>query len=158
MTWMTSLDMRVARGQLHQFRRCGPFGIGPPSYIPNGVAEYKSMVRIRDITDGTSKTYLLGEKSLNPDSYYDSEGPADDQCPYIGHDWDIARYTALDMPPIPDSPAFTDYRRFGSAHLSGYNKAMCDGSVRTIRYSIDPEVHRRLGRRNDGLTIDAKKW
>jgi prepilin-type processing-associated H-X9-DG protein len=161
MTWMVSLDMRVAKSDYCINSGDADLPGTPwvsPSYIPNGVAECKYIVRIRDITDGTSNTYLLGEKLLNPDSYYDSEDPADDQCAYIGHDWDIARYTALDMPPMLDSPAYSDYRRFGAAHLSGCNMAFCDGSVRTIRYSIQPEIHRRLGRRNDGLPIDGKQF
>ena len=35
---------------------------------------------------------------------------------------------------------------------------MCDGSVRTISYSIDGEIYRRLGNRKDGLTIDEKAF
>ena len=32
------------------------------------------------------------------------------------------------------------------------NMAMCDGSVQTLSYDIDPTAHRNLAVRNDGET------
>ena len=37
--------------------------------------------------------------------------------------------------------------RFGSAHPSGFNMMMCDGSVHHIKYTINPDVFRQGGNR-----------
>ena len=55
-------------------------------------------------------------------------------------------------------PGFDARLRFGSPHANGCNFAFCDGSVHTISYQIDPEVHRRLGNRRDGLPIDGSRY
>ena len=44
--------------------------------------------------------------------------------------------------------------RFGSAHTSGWNAALCDGSVRTMPYDIDWRIHRDLGNREDGGAVE----
>jgi len=43
----------------------------------------------------------------------------------------------------------------GCPHSSGCNFALCDGSVRSIHYSINPQIHRLLGNRADGRPIGA---
>jgi hypothetical protein len=45
--------------------------------------------------------------------------------------------------------------QYGSAHAAGAQFVLCDGGVKLIRYTVDPEVFRRLSSRNDGLPIDA---
>ncbi len=51
-----------------------------------------------------------------------------------------------------------DIEGWGSAHATGVNMALCDGSVRVISYSMDPETIRRLSDMADGLKIDGKNY
>jgi prepilin-type N-terminal cleavage/methylation domain-containing protein len=126
----------------------------------NGVFFRHGVCRLAAITDGTSNTYLAGEKSVEPDYYETGQDWGDDQCWSIGYDYDTVRWTNPTAPDAPaqDMPGVMKYQAFGSAHSVGFHTAMCDGSVRMMNYSINPDVHRRLGNRHDGLPIDGKQW
>ncbi|MBU4398822.1 MAG: DUF1559 domain-containing protein, partial [Planctomycetes bacterium] len=125
----------------------------------NGISAQRSKVKMAEITDGTSYTYLVGEKSLCPDSYFDGSDGGDNNAALGGDDFDLNRWTMIGMfPPGIDTPGLHATGSFGSAHPSGFNMALCDGSVQKMNYSIDPETHYRLGNRKDGLTIDGKKF
>ena len=47
---------------------------------------------------------------------------------------------------------------FGSAHAGAFNMAFCDGSVRSISYSIDGAVHSHLANRKNDQPIDGGKF
>ncbi len=149
-------EVENANGQMTQ-KAADVFGY--IAKVSNGVVYTGSLIKIADITDGASNTYLLGEKSLCPDAYATGLDNSDNECALIGDNPDITRntnesYGAL----LPDTPGYYEDNIFGSAHLNGFQMALCDGSVRLMNYSIDPETHRRLGNRKDGLTIDAKAF
>ncbi|MCA9100303.1 MAG: DUF1559 domain-containing protein [Planctomycetales bacterium] len=42
----------------------------------------------------------------------------------------------------------------GSAHAAAFNTVFCDGSVHSLAYSLDGQMHWRLGVRNDGLPVE----
>jgi prepilin-type processing-associated H-X9-DG protein len=58
---------------------------------------------------------------------------------------------------MQDRPGYANPYRYGSAHAGGCNMAFCDGSVHRISYAIAPELHRRLGNRNDGCVVDMSQ-
>jgi len=117
-----------------------------------GICFQRSELRLSQITDGLSNTYLIGEKYVTRGGYDTANDLGHDQSLYSGVDWDINRWV-LD-PPLPDSD-FSDTRTFGSAHAGVCHMALCDGSVRSVGYAIDAETHRRLGNRRDGLPVEA---
>src|SRR6218665_1178388 len=93
----------------------------------NGLIYAMSTVRIKQITDGLSKTYLLGERHI-PFNRYDGNGAADDDQGWgIGWDRDVNR-TTNKAPNFDQNDDGIDSTFFGSAHLGVFHMGMCDGS------------------------------
>jgi prepilin-type N-terminal cleavage/methylation domain-containing protein/prepilin-type processing-associated H-X9-DG protein len=131
----------------------------PDSSWCDGVFCFAKLVQLAEIRDGTSNTYLIGEKYLDPDHYIDSTEPTDNNSVYAGQDWDYHRWSITG--PTPDTPGNSGndvLYSFGSAHPGTFNIAFCDGSVHAISYSIDPTIHSYLCGRKDGNVIDASKF
>ena len=124
--------------------------------VANGIVYTLSTVSQIDVSDGTSNTYMVGEKYLNPDFYFNGRDLGDNENMYIGDNADISRWTF--RTPMQDQPGLTTDRVFGSAHTGGFNMVFCDGRTRAIGYTIDREIHARLGNRKDGLVIDQGKF
>ena len=125
--------------------------------LATGVSFIRSQVTAKMITDGTSKTYLLGEKYLDPDYYENGQSCGDNQSWDKGYDFDTHRWSSAanyQYVPMQDTPGiyYAD-KNFGSAHSGAFQMAFCDGSVHAISYEIDPQIHQCLGMRADGLVL-----
>jgi prepilin-type N-terminal cleavage/methylation domain-containing protein/prepilin-type processing-associated H-X9-DG protein len=127
-----------------------------------GVVFARSIIGFQKIIDGTSKTYMVGEKYLSTDNYDDGLDDGDNEPAFGGSNADTLRITSpakrfnIKLPLGPDHPGPSNDSGeliFGSAHSSGFNMAFCDGSVRMMPFDVDPEVHRTYGHRFDGVAV-----
>lgn len=158
-------DFAANGGEYHINWIPGPAINQLPTHKPtpietSGITNLAQIITLRDITDGQSHTYLVGEKSVDPDDYHSTLSIGDDQGPYNSDALDALRYAAANSAassyaaPMQDRPGVDAYFGFGSAHAGAMNMAMCDGSVRSISYNISEPAHRRLANRQDGLSAD----
>jgi prepilin-type N-terminal cleavage/methylation domain-containing protein len=143
-----------------------------PGINGRGVIIYRNPIKASDIVDGLSKTYLFGERYINVDHYRTGIEYDNDQGWDLGYDYDVNRWTSKENPynsagnfvrsseaidlfqPMRDRAGVEGGYKFGSAHATTFNMALCDGSVHSIQYSIDLELHQRLGWRNDKRIAD----
>ena len=120
--------------------------------IFDGLFTERSAVRLREVTDGLSNTFMIAEKYLNPNDYETGNDWADNDCVYEGNDWDTTRWCGPEQQywPQQDTAGATNIYNFGSAHPGVFQAAYCDGSVQAIAYTIDPKVWASLGTRDQG--------
>jgi prepilin-type processing-associated H-X9-DG protein len=108
--------------------------VGPPDKGKPGTAfqDPTKACRIADITDGTSNTLMVVEaKAAVP--------------------WTKPE----DVPFDPGQPLLPS---LGSNHAGGFNAALCDGSVRFLKLTINEIVLKALATRNGGEVISADSY
>jgi prepilin-type processing-associated H-X9-DG protein len=159
-----------------------------PSHVFNNSWIPVSTVRITDITDGTSSTLLLGEKFVTTDQYFTGGEWGDNASWANGNTWISTRCAIhqprQDQPesaatkgtappnalapgvngrcgpwglgPVGSGGGYYDY--WGSPHTGGFNVALADGSIRSIRYDIPLAVLQALSGRADGVVVDQTKF
>lgn len=130
----------------------------PDNRTATGISFQRSRVRHRDITDGTTNTYLVAEKHIRFDYYFTGTDHGDNESMYSGDDRDLVRFTGseFDTSFRPLSDAFASAQEgfiFGSVHPEGFQAAFADGSVRFIQYGLSQKVHSRLGNRRDSRVV-----
>ena len=109
-----------------------------------------------DARDGTSNVLLAAEKALNAASCVATDANCgDDNEGYsAGWDGDTMRHTGFQPRTDADSRRYGDGGGlFGSGHPGGLNILLGDASGRTIPFSINETVWRRMGHRDDGRPI-----
>jgi prepilin-type N-terminal cleavage/methylation domain-containing protein len=105
-------------------------------------------------SDGLSNTLMVSEKRLDSRNYMTGDW-MDDQGWTDGWDPDIIRYTA--QQPAKDAQGGVSGYEFGSAHPTGLNCLVGDGSVRFVRFTVDLTTWNWFGHKSDGQVIDPNK-
>ena len=113
--------------------------------------KYYGPIGTPELVDGTGKTIMAGEKRMDLQSLGTSQCD-DDQGFTSGWDWDIIRWG--NDPPTMDPETYDLCEvLFGSVHRAGAQFVMCDGSTRTITYTVDKTTFTQLCQRNDRQTV-----
>ncbi len=130
-----------------------------------GIFWVGTSVAMGQISDGTSNTYLCGEKYMDSNQYATGIDEGDSYCAYGGYYEDNVRYVAdygtlsgATFTPRQDLGGAPRVEIFGSAHAGMCNMAFCDGSVHQISYGISATINAQLGNRADGNAIDASMY
>lgn len=119
----------------------------------NGISFERSEVGIKHISDGTSNTYLVGEKYLASNQYETGTDEADNETWCSGFNDDNHRVTF--NVPRQDAVGVADSAKlFDSPHAGGVLMSRCDGSVGLISFDVDRKVFQAGGNRADG-TVDG---
>jgi prepilin-type N-terminal cleavage/methylation domain-containing protein/prepilin-type processing-associated H-X9-DG protein len=111
-------------------------------------------VRLNDITDGTSNTFMVGERSITENSSTCGATVNNAYRTWIrgqsgGSGAAKNATTPINSTCYNGSSNFNDIS-FGSNHTQGANFGMGDGSVRFINQSIDINVYKAVASRGSG--------
>ena len=119
-----------------------------------GTAAYPKAVKLAEVTDGTSNTYLLGERSRRMTylrtwirGYYYESSPG--TLVFVAKNIMHPINSNLGGDGSNDAP-------FGSLHPGGCQFGMTDGSVRFVSETIDMSLYRALASRDGGEPVGNK--
>jgi prepilin-type N-terminal cleavage/methylation domain-containing protein/prepilin-type processing-associated H-X9-DG protein len=110
-----------------------------------GMGWLNSDLRMADVGDGTSSTFLLMEKTHEHNQSWCSDGMGCNQAFWVHHQSQGMVYTT--QPPNSTVP---NTRAAASEHTQGINVSYVDGHVAFISNNIDIKLYQGLGSRNGG--------
>jgi len=115
-------------------------------------------IGVKHVQDGTSSTYLVGEKAMDTNCY-ETGTDVGDRAPIAG--WTDHFGAANSYVRFAVSPGSRDIpnncnacHNFGSAHPAAWNVSMADGSVRAVGYDMDVVIHRMFASIDGGEVLN----
>jgi prepilin-type processing-associated H-X9-DG protein len=126
---------------------------------------------LAQFTDGLSNSILVSEKSL-PVTRHGLDGGDNENWHNSGWDEDNIRWHFVPVadaqapalsgfcqdPPNPSTGGNLWRRMFGSSHAGGVNALLGDGSVKFLKFTIDPGTMRKLSVIDDNEPISADAY
>jgi prepilin-type N-terminal cleavage/methylation domain-containing protein/prepilin-type processing-associated H-X9-DG protein len=143
------------------FAPCCPERLGNGATMSDGIASVNVSRNLRDVTDGTSNTFLFLELSRNAEHSWIAKNTGSNQFLW-GHHPSQGMVTAGELgsssPPFPPNTNFPNSRGAIGGHPGGINVSFADGHVAFIKNSINFQVYRALFSRSLGEVISADSY
>jgi len=127
----------------------------------DGMGAVDLSLNLRDVTDGSSNTFLLTELSRNAEHSWVAKNTGSNQFMWTHHPSQgmvVAGELGNSSPPFPPNSNFPNSRGAIGGHPGGINVAFADGHVAFIKNSISFQVYRSLFSRNRGEVISADSY
>ncbi len=113
-----------------------------------GVWQLPRKIKLSAVQDGLSNSLMIGEKAMNSKRYttgncYGDRTPVAGFPEFHGAANSYVRFAARG-PAMDHNDSCLACHDFGSAHPSGWNAALCDGSIRMVSYHADMQMLRTV--------------
>jgi prepilin-type N-terminal cleavage/methylation domain-containing protein/prepilin-type processing-associated H-X9-DG protein len=155
----------------------GVFGTGEIGDAPgngSGMFYRNSRVGFREILDGTSQTFMVGERSHNlsyatwtarsPGGWLYTTSSVEGGTDTFVNANDEEAFTMVlgpigteDLPRTPNNPR-AHVEDYWSRHPGGVNFLFADGSVRMVKNAITPSVYQALATRSGSEVVGASEY
>jgi prepilin-type N-terminal cleavage/methylation domain-containing protein/prepilin-type processing-associated H-X9-DG protein len=143
---------------------CCPERLANGNGSPNpsdGMAAVDLSLNMRDVTDGTSNTFLILELSRNAEHSWVSKNTGSNPFMWTHHPSQgmvVAGELSGSSPPFPPNSNFPNSRGAIGGHPGGINTAFVDGHVQFIKNSINFQIYRALFSRNNGEITSSDSY